>query len=403
MEFIIFIENIQKGGVDTFCSMLVNNWPNSSDTFTIVCNKSHPGRANMERLIKRPCKFVYHNIPLSWTLSRKVFFLPGSIRRIFQPLFRIPLLPLQYFLIKNIFSKECGEELLVINGGFPGGESCRIASIAWYRMGKGKSTHNFHNFAVPPRPGFGWYENWLDRVFSKSVKLFISVSQVCLDSLNVRKTFKGVEKGVYIYNGIDIPRDEGVDFDIRENIEVDRRALLCLMLGTYEKRKGHKFIFESFKRISKVIPEAHLVVCGGGSKEEIKRVDRIRKDIFNDGNIHLFGFIYNGASLIDQADVLLIGSQDFESFGYTAVEAMARKKPIVSTNIGGLPEVVGVDSSCGYIVDYRDIEGFSQAVTKLLNNKELRASMGTAGQKRAKKMFDAKQMSKKYYSAIINQ
>lgn len=397
MKLLIFIENIQKGGVDSFCSKLINNWPNPDDTFTIVCNKSHPGRDNMEGLIERPCKFIYHNIPLSWTLSKKMIFLPGSVRRLFQPFFRLPLLPLQYFLIRNIFLKEPAEELLVVNGGFPGGESCRIANIVWYKMGRGKSTHNFHNFAVAPRLGFGWYENWLDGIFSKSVKLFISVSKACLESLKVRKTFKQIDNGICIYNGLEDPgSDKKINFDIRENIGVSKDTPVCLMLGTYEERKGHRFVFESFEQVLREVPEAHLVVCGGSSKEEFKKVDRIRKNTPGGERIHLFGFIHNGASLISQIDVLLIGSQEFESFGYTAVEAMARRKPIVSTNIGGLPEVVGTDNSCGYIVDSKDTEKFSKKVVQLLKSRELRESMGLAGRQRVKRMFAAKQMSEKY-------
>ncbi len=400
MKLIIFIENIQSGGVDTFCATLINNWPNFDDSFIVVCNRSHPGKENMEALIDRPCKFVYHGIPLSWTFSRRVFFFfPYFIRRVSQPFLRIPFFPLQYLLIRNIFRKNNGDELLVINGGFPGGESCRIANIVWHRMGRAKGVHNFHNFAVTPRFGFEWYENWVDRLLLKNTKLFVSVSKICSDSLKVRKTFRNITNNIYIYNGINDVSAIKNNFNIRKHLNIGNNPL-CLMLGTYESRKGHEFVFKSFKLVLQAIPEAHLVVCGGGTEREVAKVDKIRKKIIPTEKIHLFGFIHNGASLINQVDVLLIGSQEFESFGLTAVEAMIRRKPVVSTNTGGLPEVIGTDNSCGYIVGQKDEIEFSEKIILLLRDEKLRKSMGNSGKKRAEELFSACNMSEEYLTAI---
>ena len=399
MNIIIFIENNQSGGLDTFCSTLINQWPNSGDSFTIVCNKSHPGKKNLEYLIKRPCKFIYHNIPLSWVMSKRaLFFLPSIFRRASQPFLRILFFPIQYFLIRNIFRQNDGNDLLVINGGFPGGESCRIANIVWFNI-KGKAgIHNFHNFAVAPRFGFGWYENWVDRLLLKSTKLFVSVSRSCSESLKVRTTFASISNSRYIYNGINATSLKKNELDIRESLGIGNNPL-CIMLGNYEPRKGHQFIFEAFKLVEQDVPNAHLVVCGGGAEDEIAVVKNINEKIVPN-NVHLLGFIPDGASLINQADVLLIGSQEFESFGLTAVEAMVRGKPIVTTNTGGLPEVVGLDNTCGYVIDRKDMIKFSEKVVLLLRDEKLRKSMGESGRVRALEMFSADRMAKEYLDAI---
>ena len=106
------------------------------------------------------------------------------------------------------------------------------------------------------------------------------------------------------------------------------------------------------------------------------------------------------SSLINQADVLLIGSQEFESFGLTAVEAMIRSKPIVSTNTGGLPEVLGSDDSCGYVVDRENMVEFAERTISLLKDKELRQSMGESGRVRAKKLFNADRMVQEYLNIV---
>jgi len=383
-----------------FCSTLINQWPNSGDSFTVVCNKSHPGKKNLEDSIKGPCKFIYHNIPLSWVMSKKaLFFLPSIFRRASQPFLRILFFPIQYFLIRNIFRQNDGNELLVINGGFPGGESCRIANIVWFNM-KGKAgVHNFHNFAVEPRFGFGWYENWADRLLLKSTKSFISVSRSCSESLKVRSTFENLNNSRYIYNGINDTSTEENELNIRDSLGIGNNPL-CIMLGNYEPRKGHQFIFEAFKLVVHSVPNTHLVVCGGGTKDEIAEVNNIKEKIVPSDNVHLLGFIPDGASLINQADVLLIGSQEFESFGLTAVEAMIRQKPIVTTDTGGLPEVVGSDNACGYVIDRNDMTKFAEKVVLLLKDEKLRGSMGESGRVRALELFSADRMAKEYLDAI---
>jgi len=325
--------------------------------------------------------------------------LPSIIRRISQPFLRILFFPIQYLLIRNIFTQNNGDKLIVMNGGFPGGESCRLANIVWFNMNREPGVHNFHNFAVVPRFGLGWYENWLDRMLLKSTKLFISVSKSCSDSIKVRKTFKNLKNVRRIYNGISDTSSEENVLIIRDSLGIGNNPL-CIMLGNYEPRKGHQFIFEVFKGVLEVVPNAHLVVCGGGTKDEIAEVNNTKEKIAPNGNVHLLGFIPNGASLINQADVLLIGSQEFESFGLTAVEAMIRQKPIVTTDTGGLPEVVGLDDTCGYIVGHKDAIGFAEKVVFLLRNKELRESMGKLGRTRALELFSADRMAKEYLDAI---
>ena len=325
--------------------------------------------------------------------------MPSIFRRISQPFLRILFFPLQYFLIRNIFRQNDGNELLVINGGFPGGESCRIANIVWFNM-KGKvGVHNFHNFAVAPRFGFGWYENWVDRLLLKSTKLFVSVSRSCSESLKVRSTFASISNSRYIYNGINATPLNENELDIRESLGIGNNPL-CIMLGNYEPRKGHQFIFEAFRLVVQDVPNAHLVICGGGTKDEIAEVNNIKEKIVPSDNVHLLGFIPDGASLINQADVLLIGSQEFESFGLTAVEAMVRQKPIVTTNTGGLPEVVGLDNACGYVIDRKDVIKFAEKVVLLLKDEKLRKSMGESGRARALELFSADRMAKEYLDAI---
>ena len=127
------------------------------------------------------------------------------------------------------------------------------------------------------------------------------------------------------------------------------------MLGTFEPRKGHKFVLNAFRKVVDRIPDTHLICAGYGSKKEIGYVNELVNKYGLNDNVHILEFREDKENLLSQTDILIIGSQAYESFGYTAIEAMASKVPVVATNIGGLPEVVK-DGEGGYCLKYDDID-----------------------------------------------
>ena len=359
MHIVIFTENSQNGGLDTFIATLLNNWPNKQDRFTIICNKTHPGVSNLKNSIEREVSFVESNVVLIWNLLKPPFFCNNFfIAKVIRQIVRILILPIQYAGILKLLSSIDSGRMLVVNGGYPGGETCRLASVAWHALGNGKSVHNFHNFSSSYKFGLGWYERMIDKRLIKSTECFVSVSKTCANSLNKRDFIWKSVPVEYIYNGISKnTKKTSVTTNLREYLNIGS-APLCLMLGTYEARKGHEFILNVFSKVVEKIPNACLVMCGDAKGEDFNRVLKLKKDLFSNAEkVFILDFIPNGSELISQSDVLLIGSQSFESFGYTAVEAMIRKIPVVSTNTGGLSEVV-VNNQGGYLFDKNDVDGF---------------------------------------------
>ena len=73
-------------------------------------------------------------------------------QRILRQLLRILLAPIQYVQIKNLLSKYDGDQLISVNGSYPGGETCRLANIAWKSIGKPR-IHMYinRNYAIKNR------------------------------------------------------------------------------------------------------------------------------------------------------------------------------------------------------------------------------------------------------------
>ena len=96
-----------------------------------------------------------------------------------------------------------------------------------------------------------------------------------------------------------------------------------------------------------------LFIFGDGNEEEINAIKNLKAKFNCSNNIFLNKYIDDVSSLIKACDLLVVPSQEHESFGYTAVEAMAHKLPVVSTDVGGLPEVI-VNEKTGYVVDRKN-------------------------------------------------
>lgn len=131
-----------------------------------------------------------------------------------------------------------------------------------------------------------------------------------------------------------------------------------------------------------------LVIVGTGSLEnKIKSLIAERSlsgEIMLTGKIN-YSEIQNYHNLLDIYIALSI--YDDESFGVAILEASACGKPVVVSNVGGLPEIVE-NGVTGFVVPARDAESAAQKILELINNKDLRLKLGQAGRERVVKNYD---------------
>ena len=111
---------------------MINNWPNEQDSLEIVCNYDHPGIKTYEALITRKVKVRSLKVPNFASIMNllrshaltKFFSIPLGLVIKYPCLFLI-------FFVKKIFLENNADHLLVVNGGYPGGDLCRAATISW--------------------------------------------------------------------------------------------------------------------------------------------------------------------------------------------------------------------------------------------------------------------------------
>ena len=101
-------------------------------------------------------------------------------------------------------------------------------------------------------------------------------------------------------------------------------------------------------------------------------------------------------------DVFIAPSR-YESFGLIYVEAMSFAKPVIGTNIGGIPEVIDHKAN-GFLCKNENIQDFSNKLITLLENQDLRYRMGMHGRKKCKECFDFQNLvsrTEEYYDQLI--
>lgn len=400
MNIGIFYQNNKQGGLDTYLINLINNFPNKKIIFFVFCNKSHPGIKNLKNKLAK-VNFVIYDFIIYDDLKK---FTSNKFLKIFNKLF-FGLFGIFYQVPKiiSIFKSHKLDKLMVVSGGYPGGDANVSASIAWGLLNKKNlSIYNFHNFARNYSPNiiFKLREQIIDFCISKFSKSLVTVSHSCLESIKLRKYLNNCKKLV-IYNGIDEKRfkNKNEDYLILEKLNNRKHHKIIIMLAVYEKRKGHTFLLDVFKKINSLNKNITLVMAGDGEnkyKEEIRNKINL---ISNNDNILLLNHIENVSSLIQKADLMVIPSINDESFGYSALESMFYKKPVVCSNVGGLKEVVKHNVT-GYVLEH-DIDLFFESIMRILTDQKLANQFGKAGYSRYLDYFSSDKMANKYYEELI--
>lgn len=162
---------------------------------------------------------------------------------------------------------------------------------------------------------------------------------------------------------------------------------LVLMAGRLDPAKGFGLAVQAFRLVHDQLPEARLVLVGGGPiyPELAEQIQRL-------GLAHaarLAGQLPDAelTRLYQQAWVSLVPSRHSESFGLVALEAMQAACPVIATDTGGLAEVV-VDGETGFLVPVDDVAALSDRILALLRDRALGVRMGEAGRVRAQTHFN---------------
>ena len=196
----------------------------------------------------------------------------------------------------------------------------------------------------------------------------------------------------------------GIDLDsFNRDERVEKKPYRIITTASADvPLKGLKFLIEAMTEIIEEIPEAHLMVLGTAKKEgdiakQISRLNLEEKISFRSGLSQS-----EVVSLYLSSHICVIPSL-YEGFGFGAGEAMACGLPLISTQSGGLKEVIGQDA---VIIEAGSSKAIVKEVKDLFSNKEKQLALSRAGRKRMENDFNwmkAAEAYEKIYSKTIKE
>lgn len=154
------------------------------------------------------------------------------------------------------------------------------------------------------------------------------------------------------------------------------------------------------ERVIKEVPTKLILVGDGPDRSECERLTR-QLNLMD--HVKFLGKQEGLVEIINSADIFLIPSQS-ESFGLAALEAMSCGKPVVSSSVGGLPELIKHNET-GFIAEIGDIERMAKYIIDLLTNEKKYEAFSKNSRDRALNKFDKSiviPMYEEFYYHILN-
>jgi glycosyltransferase involved in cell wall biosynthesis len=180
-----------------------------------------------------------------------------------------------------------------------------------------------------------------------------------------------------IYNGVDLERYDHTApcCTLKEEYGMDADAELVGVVGRLELEKGHPTLLEAWPMVLAEVPCAYLVIVGEGSR--LDALHQIARDQGVERHVIFTGRRDDIPEITAALDVAVLPSYR-EAQGLTILEAMALARPVVASNVGGIPEMVE-DGVTGLLVPPHDPPALAAAIVRLLQDHQLADMIARAG------------------------
>ena len=228
------------------------------------------------------------------------------------------------------------------------------------------------------------YDRLVRKVLAQADKVFAASKCVYREALNAGCN---EERLIYLPNGVDLGKfNPNIDGSfVKKRFGITHRPVI-FTLRFHEAKNGIEYLIKAVPFVLKEVPDAVFIIGSDGPlriyHERLARKLKVDKCCIFTGRIPQKELPYYYAA----CDVFVIPSI-IEAFGLVSVEAMACGKPVIGTNIGGIPDVI-IDGINGILVKPKNHQEIAQEIAVLLKNSELRKEMGMRGRRIVEEKFD---------------
>lgn len=202
----------------------------------------------------------------------------------------------------------------------------------------------------------------------------------------------GVVDITVIYNGVDPPAPKRTRAEVRADLGLGEGPV-ALHVANFLPVKGHDILMRALAKVKERGVRLTVVTAGDGNERPAIEA-QARALGLGPEHVRFLGFRSDVPDLLAAADFFVLPSR-MEGLPLAVLEAMSHGLPIVTTRIGGNPEVV-TDGEHGLLVPVEDPDALADAMARFAGDPELRHKLGEAGRLRVQSQFSFTEMTKKY-------
>ena len=214
------------------------------------------------------------------------------------------------------------------------------------------------------------------------------------------------KKVVTVHNAVDLgiftsDVSSHNDKALKNRLGISSDQHIVSIIGRLASQKGHYYFLESAKRVAEVLPETRFLVVGDGPLRE--ELEGLSLSLGIAQAVRFLGYRQDIATLMGMSDVIVMPSLR-EGLPYVLLEALALARPVVGTQMGGIPEVIK-HGETGFLVPPKDSEGLAEAIIRVLRNPEEAARLGARGRELVSREFNVETMVQKVaavYAEILS-
>jgi glycosyltransferase involved in cell wall biosynthesis len=400
MRICIFIEIYDFGGPDTVLTELLNSWPEPADDFIIVANRYYGRfRPVLEERVQRPIEWVtapsIDRADLFRRMRSSRWAWPGRMALFVG---QYPLMIWNAIRMSKLFRRLKPDALLINNGGYPGGDSCRAAVLAGAWSGVPTIAMTVHSLAMVLRPWRWLPEQLVDRYIDRHA-MMICVSKAALARL---RKVRGIRQtGVVIPNGFTSGHTPSLSRDdLLQEFGLPPQAFVIALVGSYDANKGHQLLFESVAALLGNFPKIRLLLFGTGNQADVNRLHQLIHDHQLRDTVVMCGFRQNVTAYLGATDLLVLPSQRIESMPMVIIEAMALRVPVIASNVGGVGELVE-DRVTGRLLPPGDSAALTDAIKQAAEHPETGRKWAEQAHEKYVSAYTGEAMARTYHHLLM--
>jgi glycosyltransferase involved in cell wall biosynthesis len=180
-----------------------------------------------------------------------------------------------------------------------------------------------------------------------------------------------------IYNGVDLERYDHQEAccTLPDEYGMEPGSQIVGVVARLEPEKGHPTLLEAWPAVLRACPDSYLLIVGEGSRRDALEAQARALRIAH--RVVFTGRRDDVPAVTAALDVAVLPSYR-EAQGMVILEAMALSRPVVASNVGGIPEMIE-DGVTGLLVPAHDAPALAAAIIRLLTNHPLADTLGRAG------------------------